>query len=132
MCIAPVRSAMPLICKKMSGSAPFFNARHNQPRYAWNWRGPRKNQQSRSSAEPVDCSGWQSHGCVWTRNMQVQTKFLWLRKPVAIADQVDGWRVCWIGGWDRCRVLFIVMVADSDDSAWPSSNERFSDAQNCS
>src|SRR5215467_561702 len=37
----------------------------------------RKNQQSRSSAEPVDCSGWQSHGGVWTRNMQVQTKFLW-------------------------------------------------------
>ena len=32
--------------------------------------------------------------------MQVQTKFLWLRKPVAIGDQVDGWRVCWIGGWE--------------------------------
>src|SRR5215471_13266057 len=83
-------------------------------------------------AKPIDCSGWQSHGCVWTRNMQVQTKFLWLRKPVAIGDQVDGWRVCWIGGWHTCRVLFVVMVADSDDSAWPSSNERFSDAQNCS
>jgi len=43
--------------------------------------------------------------------MQGQTKFLWLRKPVAIGDQVDGWRVCWIGGWDRCRVFFVVMVA---------------------
>src|SRR5262249_7169717 len=71
---------------KMSGSAPFFNTRHNQR-----------------------LNGWQSHGCVWTRNMQVQTKFLWLRKPVAIGGQVDGWRVCWIGGWDRCRVFFVVM-----------------------
>src|SRR5262249_13225908 len=67
------------------------------------------------SLAPVDCSGWQSHGCVWTRNMQFQTKFLWLRKPVAIGDQVDGWRVCWIGGSRcPCRVFFVVMVANSD------------------
>ena len=31
-------------------------------------------------------------------------------KPVAIGDQVDGWRVSWIGGWDRCRVFFVVMM----------------------
>jgi hypothetical protein len=42
--------------------------------------------------------------------MQVQTKFLWLREPVAIGDRVGRWRVCWIGGWDRCRVFFVVMV----------------------
>ena len=25
-----------------------------------------------------------------------------------------GWRVCWIGGWDKCRVLFVVMVERQD------------------
>jgi hypothetical protein len=42
--------------------------------------------------------------------MQVATKFLRLTKPVALGDRIDGWRVCWIGGWDRCRVLFVVML----------------------
>jgi site-specific recombinase XerD len=28
----------------------------------------------------------------------------------ALGDRIDGWRVCWIGGWDKCRVLFVVMV----------------------
>jgi hypothetical protein len=42
--------------------------------------------------------------------MHVQTKFLWLLKPVAIGDRVGRWRVCWIGGWDRCRVSFVVMM----------------------
>ena len=44
-------------------------------------------------------------------NMQVQTKFLWLRKPAALGDLIGGWRVCWLGGWDRCRVFFVAMVA---------------------
>jgi len=42
--------------------------------------------------------------------MEVRTKFLRLTKPVALGDHVDGWRVVWVGGWDRCRVLFVVMV----------------------
>jgi hypothetical protein len=42
--------------------------------------------------------------------MDVETKFLRLTKPVALGDRIDGWRVAWIGGWDRCRVLFVVMV----------------------
>ena len=23
---------------------------------------------------------------------------------------IDGWRVCWVGGGDRCQVFFVVMV----------------------
>jgi len=42
--------------------------------------------------------------------MEVETKFLRLFRPVALGDQIDGWRVSWIGGWDKCRVLFVVMV----------------------
>ena len=41
--------------------------------------------------------------------MQVETKSLRLTKPVALAtgSMAGGY---WIGGWDRCRVLFVVMV----------------------
>ena len=42
--------------------------------------------------------------------MQVQTKFLRLVREVAIGDHIDGSLVCWIGGWDKCRVLLVVMV----------------------
>ena len=41
----------------------------------------------------------------------VETKFLRLRKPVALGKCIDGWRVCWVGGWDRGEVFFVVMVS---------------------
>jgi len=42
--------------------------------------------------------------------LQVQTRFLRLYKPAVLGDRIDGWRVCWIGGWDKGKVLFVVMV----------------------
>jgi len=42
--------------------------------------------------------------------MHVQTKFLRLFRPAALGDRIDDWRVSWVGGWDKCRVLFVVMV----------------------
>ena len=42
--------------------------------------------------------------------MPVQTKFLRLHAPVALGDYLQGWRVCWLGGWDRGRIFFVVMV----------------------
>jgi hypothetical protein len=42
--------------------------------------------------------------------MRVETKFLRLFRAVELGDDIDGWRVCWLGGWDKCRVLFVVMV----------------------
>jgi hypothetical protein len=42
--------------------------------------------------------------------MHVQTKFLRLCKPMSLGDRIDDWRICWLGGWDKCRVFFIVMV----------------------
>jgi hypothetical protein len=42
--------------------------------------------------------------------MHVQTKFLRLCKPVSLGDLINDWRVCWLGGWDKCRVFFVVMV----------------------
>ena len=42
--------------------------------------------------------------------LQVQTRFLRLRKPAVLGDRIDGWRVCWLGGWDKGKVFFVVMV----------------------
>jgi hypothetical protein len=43
-------------------------------------------------------------------DVHVQTKFRRLSKPVSLGDHIDDWRVCWLGGWDKCRVFFVVMV----------------------
>jgi hypothetical protein len=40
----------------------------------------------------------------------VQTRFLRLRKSAALGDRIDGWRVCWLGGWDQGKVFLVVMV----------------------
>ena len=45
----------------------------------------------------------------------METKFLRLFCEVELGDQIDGWRVCWLGGWDKCRVLFVVMVERVED-----------------
>ena len=42
--------------------------------------------------------------------LPVETKFLRLTHAVSLGHRIDGWRVCWVGGWDRCHVLFVVMV----------------------
>jgi hypothetical protein len=42
--------------------------------------------------------------------MQVETKFLRLRQPVALGFEIDGWRVCWLGGWGKHRLYYFVMV----------------------
>jgi hypothetical protein len=42
--------------------------------------------------------------------MPVQTKYLRLRTPAVLGDRIGAWRVCWLGGWDKCRVFFIVMI----------------------
>ena len=42
--------------------------------------------------------------------LKVETRFLSLRKPAKLGDRIDGWRVCWLGGWDKSKVLYKVMV----------------------
>jgi hypothetical protein len=44
------------------------------------------------------------------RQLRVETRYLRLGAPVALGDRIDGWRVCWLGGWDRSKVCFVVMV----------------------
>jgi hypothetical protein len=40
----------------------------------------------------------------------LETKYLHLRQPVPLGHRIDGWRVCWLGGWDKQRVFFVVMM----------------------
>ena len=47
----------------------------------------------------------------WDRSMQVETKYLYLRQEIALGEDVDGWKVCWLGGWGRDRLFYAVMVA---------------------
>jgi hypothetical protein len=44
------------------------------------------------------------------RMPEVETRFVRLRQAVELGDDVDGWRVCWLGGWDKNRVFYIAMV----------------------
>jgi hypothetical protein len=42
--------------------------------------------------------------------MQLETKFLCLRRPVTIGSRFDDWVVTWLGGWTRDRLSDFVMV----------------------
>jgi hypothetical protein len=41
---------------------------------------------------------------------QVETKFVRLRQAVELGDNINGWRVCGVGGWDKGRVIYVAMV----------------------
>ena len=42
--------------------------------------------------------------------MQLETKYMRLRTPVTIGSRFGDWEVCWLGGWSRCRLHYLVMV----------------------
>ena len=56
-----------------------------------------------------------SHACV-TR-MRLETKFLRLKTPVTVGSRFGDWSVCWLGGWTRHQLSYIVMVVRAIDSA---------------
>ena len=49
----------------------------------------------------------QRHRC---EPMELETKFLRLSRSVEVGEPIDGWQVCWRGGWDKARIFFFVMV----------------------
>ena len=42
--------------------------------------------------------------------MLLETKFLRLRTPVTLGSRFGDWQVCWLGGWSRFRLYYLVMV----------------------
>ena len=39
-----------------------------------------------------------------------------------LGERINGWRVCWLGGWDRAELFYLVMVK----RGLQSSGEKFS------
>ena len=66
----------------------------------------------------LDSFAPQSHGCVRSvQTTQVETKYLRLCQPAALGEQIDGWKVYWVGGWGRDRLFFYVMVARAEEQS---------------
>jgi hypothetical protein len=42
--------------------------------------------------------------------MQPETKFLRIRTPVTLGSRFGEWTVCWLGGWGRDRLCYLVVV----------------------
>jgi hypothetical protein len=42
--------------------------------------------------------------------MQLETKFLRLQMAVTLGSRFGDWQVCWVGGWNKHRIGFMVMV----------------------
>ena len=42
--------------------------------------------------------------------MELETKYVWRCQPLGLGAEIDGWRVCWLGGWSRDRLYYLMMV----------------------
>jgi hypothetical protein len=42
--------------------------------------------------------------------MELETKFLRLPTAVTLGSRFGDWQVCWLGGWNKYRIGFMVMV----------------------
>jgi hypothetical protein len=42
--------------------------------------------------------------------MQLETKYLRLKTPVTLGSRFGDWRVCWLGGWSRHRLFYLVLL----------------------
>ena len=40
----------------------------------------------------------------------METKYLSLRNPVQLGSWFDEWQVCWLGGWNKHRHFYLVML----------------------
>jgi hypothetical protein len=43
-------------------------------------------------------------------HMQLETKFLRLRTEVTLGSWFGDWQVCWLGGWTKHRLNYLVML----------------------
>jgi hypothetical protein len=43
-------------------------------------------------------------------SLRVESRFLKLRRPAKLGERIDGWRVCWLGGWDKSKLFYRVKV----------------------
>ena len=54
---------------------------------------------------------------VAVNNMRMETKFLRLRTPVEHGSRFGDWSVCWLGGWSKHRLYYLVMLVKLEPSS---------------
>jgi hypothetical protein len=59
--------------------------------------------------------------CGLAESMQLETKFVRFRTPVTIGSRFGDWEVCWLGGWTRHRLRYLVMVVRAFESQRPTA-----------
>jgi len=42
--------------------------------------------------------------------MRLETKFFRLGTEVTLGSRFDDWTVCWLGGWSKHRLYYVVML----------------------
>jgi hypothetical protein len=52
-------------------------------------------------------------------NMRMETKFLRLRTPVELGSRFGDWSVCWLGGWSKHRLYYLIMVVKLEPFFFP-------------
>ena len=51
----------------------------------------------------------------------METKFVSLRHSVELGSRFGDWQVCWLGGWNKHRHFFLVMVVKvAFKKLWPN------------
>jgi hypothetical protein len=56
--------------------------------------------------------------------MQMETRFLRLRMEVTVGSRFGDWQVCWLGGWAKHRLYYLVMLVKIPHKAVPENAER--------
>jgi hypothetical protein len=57
-------------------------------------------------------------------SMQMETKFLQLRTEVTLGSWFGDWQVCWLGGWAKHRLYYLVMLVKIPKKAVLMSADR--------
>jgi hypothetical protein len=56
------------------------------------------------------CYSTRVEAWMWAAKEWQTTKYLRLRGPVALGSRFNEWQVCWLGGWAKHRMFYLVMV----------------------
>ena len=51
--------------------------------------------------------------------MNLETKYLRLRVPVELGSWFGDWQVCWLGGWSKHKLDYLVMLVKGPVSKVP-------------
>jgi hypothetical protein len=49
--------------------------------------------------------------------MKLETKFFRLRTPATLGSLFGEWQVCWLGGWTRDKLSYLVMAVRIESDA---------------